>query len=1066
MAKLKLLVVDDDSNSLHMLRRTFHNDYYVLSANSGMAALNILADNRDIAVTIADQNMPGMLGTELFHQMAIDYPNTIRILFTASPNTSDIIRTVNSSQAFRYLAKPCDIAQLRDAVQQAMDMYILLTKRTQALEHQLASIEARYRMIFENAVEGIFQATADGRYILANPMLAKIYGYDSTDELKASVTNLNAELYLSQSRRAELMRILRQEGSVTNFESEAVRRDGRIIWVSENIRTMVNDEGELIGFEGTVQNITARKRAEDELQLLQKLTMAISMAQDFRSALQIVLEQICGFTEWKLGEVWIPVLGSDLLACSSAWYSCLDNSDSFRQISQKMTFPKGVGFPGRVWYSQRPEWLWDIQNETELSFPRKFPCLELGLRAALGIPILDKGDVMAVMVFFMTKPKDADQNLVGVISAIATQLGSLMQRKRDEEEIILMNREIALARDQALEASRAKSTFVANMSHELRTPLNAILGYSEMLQEDAQELGLSTLREDLQKIHQAGRHLLELINDILDLSKIEAGKMELKPEQLNIRDVISDTIVMIHPLLTKNQNQIIVECPEDIGFMHTDVMRLRQALFNLLGNACKFTQGGTVRLRVWQEFDIHGNFYFFEVSDTGIGIAPEVQQHLFQSFMQADGSTTRQYGGTGLGLAISQRLCNMMGGRISMKSELGIGSVFTICLPARLEKRYSVNSPTISTFNISTSNASNSSTSDSTPTTTENLTSHTRNHSSSRDSNHTSSHNLNSHFLNHVSHQTRYLIETLGITQGDINSYDGYEKKELHYKDYYGRNYTRDPNVDNIKILFIDSNPITHQIFSNYLAATRGLLCSAYSLDDAYQLAVDNEPQVIVMNIYPLRQGQCQLLHQIYQHPKLRNIPIFSLAIDHQQEIGYLLNINEWLTLPTNDIAINQMLSHYRASYLLPQGRTMTDVCTVLVISNSLTIEAELNPLLEGNNCHGIIASDTESAMGLLAVMRPNLLLIDFSQPEHNYWDLVYKLRTKAVNSVNYSNLPLVGLLDTRNCGLGNDVNDCQVKELESKYLIQENLINSKLSYDHLFKNLISRLYQSGRVTN
>ncbi|MFN5855445.1 MAG: ATP-binding protein [Pseudanabaenaceae cyanobacterium] len=1050
--KLKLLVVDDDPNSLQMLRRTFYNDYDLFCASSGIEALNILAENRDMAVTISDQNMPEMLGTELFNQMAIDYPNTIRILFTASPNAADIIRTVNSSQAFRYLAKPCNISALRDAVQQGMDMYTLLTNRTQALENQLASVEARYRLIFESAVEGIFQATVDGRYILANPMLAKIYGYDSADELTASVTNLNEELYVSPSRRAELMAMLKEHGSVTNFESEVLRRDGRVIWVSENIRTMITDEGELIGFEGTVQNITARKRAEDESQLLQKLTMAISMAQDFRSALQTVLEQICEFTEWKLGEVWIPVLGSDLLACSPAWYSGLRDSERFRQISEKMTFPKGVGFPGRVWYSQRPEWLWDIQNETELAFPRKFCSLELGLRAALGIPILDKGDVMAVMVFFMTKPKDADQNLVGVISAIATQLGSLMQRKRDEEEIRLMNREIVLARDQALEASRAKSTFVANMSHELRTPLNAILGYSEMLQEDAEELGLTTLKEDLQKIHQAGRHLLELINDILDLSKIEAGKMELKPEKLDIRDVITDVVSTIHPLLTKNQNQIIVECPEDIGNIYADVIRLRQALFNLLGNACKFTQAGVVKLRVWQEFDIHGNFYFFEVSDTGIGIAPEVQQYLFQSFMQADGSTTRQYGGTGLGLAISQRLCNIMGGRISVKSELGIGSVFTICLPAKLEKRHQTVSQNISPFKITHSDHSISSASSSNADN-PNGSYSTRNNLIDDDSNDITV----SHLLKNVNHKTRHLMESLGLSRTEVN---GDDSREYFSKDHHSEKINGEKTNSSVRILFIDSNPITHQVFSNYLAVSKGFLCSVYSIDDAYQLALETEPQVIVMNVYPLKQEQCHLLQQIYQHPRLQSIPIFSLAINHQKKTGYLLNINEWLILPTNTTEVSHMLSHYRASYLLAHGQTMTDICTVLVISSNQTIEAALSPLLETNNCHGIIANDAEGAISLLAVMRPNLLLIDFSQPHHDYWELVHKLRTKSFNSADYSNLPVVGLLDSQ-VWCKTDITEPSNYEQKT-----DNSISNGLDYDSLFKNLLTRLYQTKNVTH
>ncbi|MEI6429970.1 MAG: ATP-binding protein, partial [Pseudanabaena sp. ELA607] len=751
--------------------------------------------------------------------------------------------------------------------------------------------------------------------------------------------------------------------------------------------------------------ITARKQAENESQLLQKLTMAISMSQNFRSALEIVLEEICKFTDWKLGEVWVPVSGSELLACSPAWYSSLTHSHQFREISERITFPKGVGFPGRVWHSQKPEWLWDIYNETELSFPRKFPSLEIGLRAALGIPIVDKGDVMAVMVFFMTKPKDADQNLVGVISAIATQLGSLMQRKRDEEEIHLMNREIALARDQALEASRAKSTFVANMSHELRTPLNAILGYSEMLQEDAHELGLTTLAQDLQKIHQAGRHLLELINDILDLSKIESGKMELKPEHFNVRDVIAEIVNTIHPLLTKNKNQIIVECPENIGSMYADVIRLRQTLFNLLGNACKFTQAGIIKLRVWQEFDIHGNFYFFEVSDTGIGIAPEVQQSLFQPFMQADGSTTRQYGGTGLGLAISQRLCNMMGGRISLSSELGIGSVFTICLPAKLERRHHRFVPqNLSPF---------------------------------------SSKAFSSQALSNIINDHHHLMADLAMTQNAINGYDS----NAFHSEILERN---------IRILFIDVNPVTHQIFAEHLSATKAFLYSAYSLDDAYQLILETEPQVIVINIYPLTTAIYQLLQNIDQNPKLGDVPLFSLAIDHQREVGYLTNINEWLILPTNSAAVHRMLGHYRASYLLAQGKTMTDLCTVLVLSHHEEVEEHLNPLFEADNCHGIRVSDGQEALSLLSVMRPNLLLIDFSTTNHDYWHLLHNLGKMKINGVDYHDLPLVGLLNTTQSELQ--------EQLPPEEQGSNHVTSDGLNYHNLFKDLVSYLYKEVNI--
>jgi len=231
-------------------------------------------------------------------------------------------------------------------------------------------------------------------------------------------------------------------------------------------------------------------------------------------------------------------------------------------------------------------------------------------------------------------------------------------------------------------ADRHKSEFLANMSHELRTPLNAIIGYSEMLQEDAADLGAEQFTDDLKKINAAGKHLLELINAVLDLSKIEAGKMELYLESFDVPGLVRDIAAVIQPLAAKNSNRLDVRCPDDLGAMRADLTKVRQALFNLLSNACKFTHEGTVTLSVKREARDGREEMVFSVSDTGIGMTPEQLGKLFEAFSQADAATTRKYGGTGLGLALSRRLCRMMGGDVTVDSEEGRGSTFTIRLPA------------------------------------------------------------------------------------------------------------------------------------------------------------------------------------------------------------------------------------------------------------------------------------------------------------------------------------------------------------------------------------------------
>jgi CheY-like chemotaxis protein/nitrogen-specific signal transduction histidine kinase len=255
--------------------------------------------------------------------------------------------------------------------------------------------------------------------------------------------------------------------------------------------------------------------------------------------------------------------------------------------------------------------------------------------------------------------------------------GEISHRKQTQEE--LLN-----AKHAAEEANRAKSTFLANMSHELRTPLNAIIGYSEMLEEETRDSGKVENIQDLKKIQAAGKHLLALINDVLDLSKIEAGKMGLHLETFDVAQVIEEMVTTLQPAAAKNVNSIKVHLAENVSVMRADITKIRQILYNLLSNACKFTDHGTVSLNVEQIKVADRNWIQFRVSDTGIGISAKQKENLFQEFAQADASIARKYGGTGLGLAITYRFVQLMKGRISVESESGQGAIFTVQLPAQV----------------------------------------------------------------------------------------------------------------------------------------------------------------------------------------------------------------------------------------------------------------------------------------------------------------------------------------------------------------------------------------------
>jgi PAS domain S-box-containing protein len=451
----------------------------------------------------------------------------------------------------------------------------------------------------------------------------------------------------TDSRTVDYMReqLAREEG----FNAELINytKSGRRYWVQMGIQPIRDDKGRLVRFMGIESDITERWLAEETLRNISTLQRAILNSANYTIIATDTEGTILTFNaaaEEMLGYRRGEVIGKESRAI---FHDPEEVAHRARELSIELGRQIEPGFEVFVARARLGE-----PDEREWTYIRKdgsrFPAL-----------------------LSVTALRDEQERITGFLGIAR----DITDRKRAEEAVLR-------ARDEAEAASRAKSQFLANMSHELRTPLNAIIGYSEMLQEEAEDQGFEGYIVDLERINGAGKHLLSLINDILDLSKIEAGRMDLDIQTFSVRELVDGVATTARSLIGENKNSLNVEIGEDVGGMSADQVKVRQILFNLLSNAAKFTREGRIDVRVSSERVDGSGWLCFEVEDSGIGMTPEQVEGVFQAFRQADPSTTRKYGGTGLGLAITRRFCELMGGEVGVESRQGEGSTFSVRLPA------------------------------------------------------------------------------------------------------------------------------------------------------------------------------------------------------------------------------------------------------------------------------------------------------------------------------------------------------------------------------------------------
>ncbi len=560
---------------------------------------------------------------------------------------------------------------------------LLVMRMAKPMVKRIEEIQKRFRTLLESAPDAMVIIDASGNIVMINRRAEELFGYHRDE-----ITGQPIEMLMPQrfrERHPERIRAFFSSPSArpmgSGLELFGCNKAGLEFPVEISLSPIETGDGTLVA--SSLRDITERKQAEDELKALNanietqrrteialnKLSELLRCEQEMGNLASVIVHELAHYLDLQFVALFVLRNGTTYVRESAYGYPKQGGIGKFES---------GDGLLGQAAMDATPLKVDKVPEYAQLA---------LGLGSVspsslLIYPLVHDETAVAVLELAGLRPLDDAQQdwLEKARESLAVTIRlvlDLEQRNRAEKEL-------AEAKEAAEKANKAKSGFLANMSHELRTPMNAILGYSEMLIEEAEDIGQDDFIPDLKKINQAGNHLLSLINDVLDLSKIESGRMEAFAEDFDVGALIDQVAGTAQPLMARNNNQFTIERGEQLGRAHQDITKLRQSLLNMLSNAAKFTHEGSITLHAERKSQASGEWLIFSVSDTGIGIPADKLEHVFEEFSQADSSTTRDYGGTGLGLPISRRFCQMLGGDLMVKSTPGEGSTFTMRVPVQL----------------------------------------------------------------------------------------------------------------------------------------------------------------------------------------------------------------------------------------------------------------------------------------------------------------------------------------------------------------------------------------------